>query len=62
MTAAEFKDIQRGAGLSDRGLSERLGYGRNGVRKIRRFKTDRLDIPDSVADAMRVIQEEGRRS
>lgn len=62
MTAEEFKTIQRAAGLSDRQLSERLGYGLGGVRKVRRFKRGQMDIPATAADAMRAIQAEGPKS
>lgn len=58
MDAAEFARIQRAARLSDRELSRRLGYGPNGVRRIRRFKGGQADIPDSAADAMRAIEAE----
>lgn len=58
MTAREFADIQRGAGMTDGELAKFLGYENrsNGIRKVRRFKAGSLDIPPRVRRAMLDLQ------
>ena len=57
MTAKEFTDIQRAAGMSDRRISDALGYMNpvNGRRRVRRFRLGAKAIPESVEAVMRSI-------
>ena len=55
MTSAEFKSVRKALGLTQQGLSDALGLGKNGARTIQRIEAG-APITGPMALAMQALQ------